>query len=103
MPLHATVVDDLLVVLGVPHSHPHTLDRRVAVELVGIDSLTLHLLTNRHSPLNLTLVQHRVGSGLAVINLIVHVAQYILVSGNALPIHVKLGSKLGYSSLPQFT
>lgn len=46
------------------------------------------------------LIQHRIGSGLAIVTTIVYVTQVVLVGGNPSPIHVELGGELGYSSIP---
>ena len=94
MPLHTTILDDFLVVGGIPDTNPCTFNSRGAVEFVLINALALHLLARGESNRNITLIQHRICSGSAIVMLIVHIAQEVLLSGNALPIHIELGGEL---------
>ena len=49
MPLHTTILDDFLVVGGIPDSNPCTFNSGGAVEFVLIDALTIHLLAGGES------------------------------------------------------
>lgn len=49
MPLHTTILDDFLVVGGIPDTNPCTFNSRGAVEFVLINALALHLLARGES------------------------------------------------------
>ena len=94
MPLHTTVIDDILVVRCIPNPHPRTYHSGGAIEFVRIDTLTLHLLANRHFPSIFILIQYCVCSGGAIVTLIICISQVVLVSGHPILIYMELHGNL---------
>ena len=94
MPLHTTILDDFLVVGGIPDTNPCTFNSRGAVEFVLINALALHLLARGHFPSIFILIQYCVCSGGAIVTLIICISQVVLVSGNTVIIYIVLHGNL---------
>ena len=95
-PLLTAEGDDVLVILGVPDSHPGTLHNGFALKAVLFDLFACQSFATDQRKQEDTLVQHGVGSDSTAIVIVILIGQIIFVRGNTPPVHVKLRSVLHY-------
>ena len=101
MECHATIVNDGLPLFHIPDADPSTFDSTCTIEFVIFLLCACQRSTRNHTVGQVILKQHCIGSFCAIGTIIVHVAEDILISGNALPIHIELRCKLSYSLVPR--
>ena len=94
MPLYTTVLNDILVVGGIPNLSPRTDHSGCAIEFVLIDAFALQLLANRQPLMISVLIQCCICSGGAIITVVICITYVILVSGHPILIHIELHGNL---------